>query len=873
MSPNRNFTIVGTFAAAAAVAAVAGVPSHASADTFEAYQGKAKTNLNIRSTPGTEQQQIGMLKKNQTFDVVGIDKKSEKGNWLKIKYEGRTAYVDGYYVERVSETATATPTLSIQSVTNYQGVTSANLNVRLLPSTNGTVLKTLTKGTTVTVTGKTGDGWLQIKYKDGSAYVSADYIKTGSASETSAPASTQTLYTGTTTANLNVRSGASTSGKLLTTLKKGSGVEVVGTSGNWLKIKYNGGTAYVSGDYVKNAGSTSSSDSSNETVLYTGTTTANLNVRSGASTSNKIMATLKKGSSVEVVGTSGNWLKIKYNGGTAYVSKDYVKKPSSENSPGSDSTSETVLYTGTTTANLNVRSGASTSGKLLTTLKKGSSVEVVGTEGDWLKVKYNGGTAYVSKDYVKKPSSENSSGSDSTSETVLYTGTTTANLNVRSSASTSGKLLTTLKKGSSVEVVGTEGDWLKVKYNGGTAYVSKDYVKKPSSENSSGSDSTSETVLYTGTTTANLNVRSSASTSGKLLTTLKKGSSVEVVGTEGDWLKIKYNGGTAYVSAEFVKKPSSDTSSDASSDSDSSGSQASKTMGLITTGVNFRQGPGTSYKSYGVLKAGTLVEMLADAPDGWKKVSYDGKDGYVYGDYLKDETTTTIQDGNAAYITTTYPLSFGQALAKEQNVNSSSSIAQYLNPKNFTKGSIEYYQFLQLSSLTNVSLSDMNKMLSGRGILSGQGAAFISAANVNKVNEVYLVSHALLETGNGSSTLANGVNYNGTTVYNMFGIGAYDGSAVNSGAKYAYEQGWTTPAKAIEGGAAWIAKYYVYNATYRQDTLYKMRWNPEALVVGSAAHQYATDVGWAVKQTPMIDSMYSTISKYSLIFDVPEYAN
>ncbi|MCQ2011675.1 SH3 domain-containing protein, partial [Sporolactobacillus sp. STSJ-5] len=148
----------------------------------------------------------------------------------------------------------------------------------------------------------------------------------------------------------------------------------------WLKIKYSGGTAYVSGDYVTKAGSTSDSDSSNETVLYTGTTKANLNVRSSASTSGKLLTTLKKGSSVEVVGTSGDWLKIKYSGGTAYVSGDYVTKAGSTSD--SDSSNETVLYTGTTKANLNVRSSASTSGKLLTTLKKGSSVEVVGTSGD-----------------------------------------------------------------------------------------------------------------------------------------------------------------------------------------------------------------------------------------------------------------------------------------------------------------------------------------------------------------------------------------------------------------------------------------------------------------------------------------------------------
>ncbi|MCO7176378.1 SH3 domain-containing protein [Sporolactobacillus kofuensis] len=796
MSPNRNLTIIGTVAAAAAVAAVTGAPSHASADTFTPYKGQATANLNVRSTPSTDQQQIGMLKKNQTFDVIGIDKKSEKGNWLKIKYEGKTAYVDGYYVTHATTTTPHMPTLSVQSVGNYQAMTTENLNVRLLPSLKGTVLTTLKKGTTVTVTGKTTDGWLQIKYRDGSAYVSADFIKTAGTSSVNNSTVRATVYTGTTTDNLNVRQGSSTSTKVLTTLKKGSSVEVVGTSGSWLKIKYNGGTAYVSGSYVKKAGSSSTGmGSSNAPVLYTGTTTDNLNVRQGASTSTKVLTTLKKGSSVEVVGTSGSWLKIKYNGGTAYVSGSYVKKAGSS-STGTGSSNAPVLYTGTTTDNLNVRQGSSTSTKVLTTLKKGSSVEVVGTSGNWLKIKYNGGTAYVSESYVKK------AGSSST-----------------------------------------------------------------------GTGSSNAPVLYTGTTTDNLNVRQGSSTAAKVLTTLKKGSSVEVVGTSGSWLKINYNGGTAYVSGSYVSKPGSEGTTDGNSDSSSGSSSETKKMGLITTGVNFRQGAGTSYQTYGVLNAGTLVEILADAPEGWVKVSYNGKDGYIYGQYVKDETTTTIKEGNAAYVTTKYPISFGQALAKEQKVNGSSSLAYYLNPKNFTKSSIEYYQFLQISSLANLSLNDVNAMLSGKGILSGQGAAFIQAAKDYKVNEVYLVSHALLETGNGVSILANGQNYNGVKVYNMFGIGAYDGSANKSGAAYAYKHGWTSPAKAIEGGAEWIAANYIYNSTYRQDTLYKMRWNPDALIMGSAAHQYATDVGWAVKQTQNFEKMYAILSKYNLVFDVPEYAN
>ncbi|RYL87288.1 SH3 domain-containing protein, partial [Sporolactobacillus sp. THM19-2] len=374
-----------------------------------------------------------------------------------------------------------------------------------------------------------------------------------------------------------------------------------------------------------------------------------------------------------------------------------------------------------------------------------------------------------------------------------------------------------------------------------------------------------------------LNVRTGPGTSNKRLTTLKKGTKVDVTGEAGGgWLKIKYNGGTAYVSGDFVARPSdggSGENSPAPSPSDESDYPEQDTRyGVVTTGLNFRKGPSKSYDVIRVLQAGTRVEILTGA-NGWLKVSYGGRDGYVYADFIREEETVTKQEGDTVYITTKYPVSFGQALQKEQKVNGSSNLAYYLNPRNFSKGSTEYYQFLQLSSLANLNMRDMQIILAGRGILSGYAAEFITAAENNGVNEVYLVSHALLETGNGTSSLAKGVRIHGTKVYNMFGIGAYDGNAVNAGAEYAYSHGWTTPGKAIEGGAAWIADHYIYNRAYRQDTLYKMRWNPDALVMGNAAHQYATDPGWAVKQTPMIDNMYRKITKYTQIFDVPEYRN
>ncbi|MFT8871811.1 MAG: SH3 domain-containing protein [Sporolactobacillus sp.] len=748
MNVHRSFTAIGTVAAATITAAVAYnalPPAHVFAATT--YTGQATDYLNVRSAPATTATRLGLLAPGSAVEVIG----NVDGRWLKINYHNQTAYVDGTYITEKAQPIGATAG-TVQDVQPFSGTTTANLNVRFLPSTSGTLLTTLKAGSTVTVNGKTNDGWLRISYKSGIAYVAADYV-------TQSPAA------------------ASAS------------------------------TANVSA------------------VQYTGTTTGNLNVRQSASTSSNILATLKQGAIVSVTGTSGDWLEIAYNGGTAWVSSKYVMQQNTAAAASASTANvSAVQYTGTTTGNLNVRQSASTSSNILATLKQGAIVSVTGTSGDWLEIAYNGGTAWVSSKYVdQSPASPVPGGSDVNA--VQYTGTTTGNLNVRQSANTSAKILTTLGQGTSVSVVGTSGDWLQITYNGGTAWVYSAYVSKASPS----TDSASTNMTSTGS--AGTSTSTSATTNDSSSTNTSATSSTATPSTTQ---QMKY---------------------------------------VIAASCNFRQGPDTSATIYNVLPTGTVVEWLADGPDGWEKISYGGKDGYVYGQYLDKEAQTTVTSGNQANITTQYNVSFAAALAAEQKVDSSSQLAAYLNPTNVQAGTSAYFQFLKLSSLSNISLSSMTSILSGRGILSNDAQTFITAADKYGINEIYLVAHALLETGNGTSQLANGVSYNGTTVYNMFGIGAYDGSAVASGAAYAYNQGWTTPEKAILGGAAWIAENYIYNSSYQQDTLYKMRWNPQALITGSAAHQYATDVAWAVNQTPMISAMYGLVSGANLVFDVPQYAN
>ena len=194
------------------------------------------------------------------------------------------------------------------------------------------------------------------------------------------------------------------------------------------------------------------------------------------------------------------------------------------------------------------------------------------------------------------------------------------------------------------------------------------------------------------------------------------------------------------------------------------------------------------------------------------------------------------------------------------------TVEQYVNPENLVTG-YDKYQFMDLGTSNEIDASILDSYLNGKGVLSGWGRSFKNAAEENNISEVYLVIHACLESGNGTSELANGVEYNGTTVYNLFGIGAVDASPVAEGARYAYEQGWTSVERAIEGGAEWISENYINNSKYQQNTLYKMRWNPEK----PAVHQYASDVAWASKQAKNMSAMFEAFPTAQYRFEVPVY--
>lgn len=479
-----------------------------------------------------------------------------------------------------------------------------------------------------------------------------------------------------------------------------------------------------------------------------------------------------------------------------------------------------------------------------------------------------------------------------------------SNLNVRKEPSTNAAVVDKLPRGTAVSVISENNGWVKVKANGIEGYVRREYLSeqkiapvtpaKP--KNPEPKPNPKPVTKYVNVNPdSSLLLRDKPSKDAAVISRLSRGTKVTVYSESNGWAKVKANGKDGYVSAQYLSssQPSAQTKPTTKYVNVDPGSY-----------LNMRTGPSTSHSVVSKLARGTKVTVQSEQ-NGWAKVSANGKTGYVNAKYLsstqvkntatkvtnnatkqpaekKPAPKTGVLSGNVKTVYKTYGISLDrltniqmkvkpQKLAGGKWVGASwGDVRYYLNPANFVNNPADSLQFLKLSAPANLNAAEVNaKILKGKGILEGKAQAFIDAAKKYGVNEMYLIAHALLETGNGKSALAQGVKVNGKTVYNMYGIGAKDGSSGSNGAQRAYKEGWFSPEAAIIGGAKFIAEKYIHAG---QDTLYKMRWNPAgAAANGVATHQYATDIAWAVKQSRIIYQWTKLINNYNFTLEIPRY--
>ncbi|MBP3674697.1 MAG: SH3 domain-containing protein [Oscillospiraceae bacterium] len=321
--------------------------------------------------------------------------------------------------------------------------------------------------------------------------------------------------------NLRLRSEANTSSKALATASRNEVVVVISKQGDWYKVNYNLQEGYMHGDYLD-------VKTSENVELGYGTINANsVNLRNGAGTSSKVVATGSKGDKAYIIGINSGWYKVIYGQNICYIRSDYLDL--TETPYENKGSSNTPLF-----------------------FKGGNSI---GTEPSASAL---GGSTGSSNSGSNTTANNTTSNNSSTGSTTSNTTSTTASsgvkqgiafvtgsgLRMRASASTSSQTLASASKGEVVVILGKQGDWYKVIYNLKEGYMHGDYLNVRTTEN---------VELGYGKVNANsVNLRSGAGTSNKVVATASKGDKAYIIGISDSWYKVIYGQNICYIRSDYL---------------------------------------------------------------------------------------------------------------------------------------------------------------------------------------------------------------------------------------------------------------------------------------------------------------------------------
>lgn len=207
----------------------------------------ARTAVNIRAQAGIHGKIVGVLERGQQLNQTGVP----VNGWVPVAYRGHTAFIDHHYLSSVAwRPSPSSPSASSSPVGIAQATTY--VYVRAGHSMQAAKVGVLSPGEKVGVTGRSAQGFSEVVYNGVHRWVGSRYLSPTAAKPSPKPAPapkpSKTVYT---TANLNLRNGASMSAAVYTSVSRGTALATTGrTTSGWTQITHQGRTLWASSKYL-----------------------------------------------------------------------------------------------------------------------------------------------------------------------------------------------------------------------------------------------------------------------------------------------------------------------------------------------------------------------------------------------------------------------------------------------------------------------------------------------------------------------------------------------------------------------------------------------------------------------------------------------
>lgn len=360
-------------------------------------------SVNFREKPSTSSTLLDKLTKGMTVYVWGTA--GSQDGWYYVQSGLKYGYIYSPYLD-IGDSYTATGVAEGSIVAS--GITKSNVNLRSVPSTSGNTPITELSGGTYLLIYSYENGWYKVSVNGITGYVSADYITVNTSipimpTDIENPIIPTTLGIGIINASdvrFRTSPDTSNSGNIIMLLQKGDMGTLYSLSNGWYYAKFKDKTGYVYAQYVNAVTNNSPNVDEPDLCLSTGKATANVNFRAAATTSSEVFEKLSKNTSFEVIGKSGDWFFIRYEGKCGFVSNLYSEIAKNGNVSLINIPSNWTSYSAKTNDVTNFRKGPSIQHSVMCEIPKNTSVTVLAVTGEWCLTSYNSSLGFVTYAYL-----------------------------------------------------------------------------------------------------------------------------------------------------------------------------------------------------------------------------------------------------------------------------------------------------------------------------------------------------------------------------------------------------------------------------------------------------------------------------------------